>query len=131
MSRPFEIYEPPELAYHRRVLFAIEVIDSVTLERVAQRPLGTPKGLKELSRRATQGLTVAAVGLKGTPVVNAGGLFVWLHEDTSALQKVTIKTLFDSATGGLSQDGWPLGADPQKATKSRGAIMLKGTRARA
>lgn len=73
MSRPFDVYLPLELAYHRRVLFAIEVLDGVTLERV------------------TQGLTVTATGLKGVPVVNAGGLFVWLHEDTNAFQKVTIK----------------------------------------
>jgi hypothetical protein len=72
MSRPFDFYEPPELAYHRRVLFAIEVLDAVTLERV------------------TQGLKVTAMGLKGLPVVNAGGLFVWLKEDLNALQKVTI-----------------------------------------
>ena len=73
MSRPFDIYEPPELAYHRRVLFAIEVLDAVTLERV------------------TQGLKVKALGLKGLPIVNAGGLFVWLSEDLNALQNVTIE----------------------------------------
>lgn len=73
MSRPFDIYLPPELAYQRRVLFAIEVLDAVTLERV------------------TQGLIVTATGLKGLPIANAGGLFVWLHEDTNAFQKVTIE----------------------------------------
>lgn len=73
MSRPFDVYLPLELAYHRRVLFAIEVLDAVTLERV------------------TQGLIVTAAGLKGFPIANASGLFVWLHEDTNTFQKVTIK----------------------------------------
>ena len=73
MSRPFEIHLPPELAYHRSVLFAMEILDAVTLGRV------------------TQGLEVKAPGLKGNPIVNRGGLFVWLGEDPAKLQKVTIE----------------------------------------
>ncbi len=74
MSRPFDVYLPLEQAYQRNVLFAVEVLDAVTLDRV------------------TQGLRVTAPGLKGNPIVNAGGLFVWLREDPTALQKVSIDT---------------------------------------
>lgn len=73
MSRPFDIHLPLELAYQRSVLFAIEVLDAVTLGRVSQ------------------GVKVTATGLKGLPIVNAGGLFVWLREDSTALQKVSIE----------------------------------------
>jgi len=72
MNGPFDIYQPPEQAYRRNVLFALEVLDAVTLQRV------------------TQGLTVTAAGLKGNPIVNAGGLFVWLQEDPAALQQISI-----------------------------------------
>jgi hypothetical protein len=61
-----------EQAYLRRALFALEVLDAVTLERV------------------TRGLKVVAEGLRGTPVVNASGIFVWLEEDTAALRRVTV-----------------------------------------
>jgi len=63
---------PPEPAYLRNVLFAIELLDSVTLERVSQ------------------GVEVVADGLQGKPVVNGSGLFVWLEEDLAPLQKITI-----------------------------------------
>lgn len=61
-----------ELAYQRRVLFAIELVDAVTLERVSQ------------------GIKVVAKGLRGTPVVNSGGLFVWREEDFGRLQQIEI-----------------------------------------
>lgn len=63
---------PGEVAYHRRVLFALEVLDAVTLERVSQ------------------GLNVVADGLRGKPIINSGGLFVWLKEDFAKLQRITI-----------------------------------------
>lgn len=72
MSRPFEIKLPLEDAYSRRSLFAIELLDAVTLERVSQ------------------GVKVTADGLQNKPIVNAGGIFVWLQEDITPLQKVTI-----------------------------------------
>lgn len=72
MSRPFEVKLPLEDAYSRRSLFAIELLDAVTLERVSQ------------------GVKVTADGLQNKPVVNSGGVFVWLQEDITPLQKVTI-----------------------------------------
>jgi hypothetical protein len=72
VSRPFEISLPPEQGYVRRVLFAVEVLDAVTLERVSD------------------GLEVEAEGLRGKPVVNTSGLFVWLAEDFAPLRRVTI-----------------------------------------
>lgn len=71
MSRPFAIY-PPEGAYQRNVLFAVEVLDSVTLQRLSR------------------GLTVAAAGLQYPPQVNSSGLFVWLQQDSSALQSISV-----------------------------------------
>jgi hypothetical protein len=72
MSRPFEIKLPLEDAYRRRSLFAIELLDGVTLERVST------------------GVEVVAEGLQNKPVVNHGGVFVWMQEDIAPLQKVTI-----------------------------------------
>lgn len=71
MSRPFAIY-PPEVGYQRNVLFAAEVLDGVTLQRLSL------------------GLTVAAAGLKQGPQVNSSGLFVWLQQDSSALQSISV-----------------------------------------
>jgi hypothetical protein len=62
----------PESAYTRNVLFAIELLDAVTLERVSQ------------------GVEVVADGLQGKPIVNGSGLFVWLQEDLAPLRKITI-----------------------------------------
>lgn len=72
MNRPFEVRLPLEEAYHRRVLFAIELLDAVTLSRVSES------------------VKVVAKGLQGKPIVNAGGLFVWLQEDLGNLRKVSI-----------------------------------------
>src|SRR5215813_12872832 len=72
MSRPFAVKLPLEQAYSRRSTFAIELLDAVTLARV------------------TQGVTVTANGLHGKPIINAGGLFVWLLEDLAPLQNVSI-----------------------------------------
>jgi hypothetical protein len=71
VTRP-EVREPPEQAFVRNVLFAIELLDSVTLERVSE------------------GVTVVADGLQGKPIVNASGLFVWRREDLAQLRKITI-----------------------------------------
>jgi hypothetical protein len=73
MNRPFEVYESKDKIARRRVLFAIELIDAVTLQRVSQ-------GMKE----------VKAHGLQGKPIVNASGYFVWLDEDIEQLQKISI-----------------------------------------
>lgn len=71
MSLPFEVQL--EKAYERRVLFAVELLDAVTLSRVSQ-------GVKK----------VVAEGLKrGQPIVNSSGYFVWLEDDITSLQKVT------------------------------------------
>ena len=72
MSRAFPILAP-ERAYTRSGLFAIELLDPVTLTRV------------------TNGVAVVAEGLP-TPVpsVNSSGLFVWLGADASTLVKVSI-----------------------------------------
>lgn len=70
MSRPFEAQL--EKAYERRALFAIELLDAVTLSRVSQ-------GVKK----------VVAEGLSGERIMNNSGYFVWLDEDIGKLQKVT------------------------------------------
>jgi hypothetical protein len=71
MSRPFPIYAP-ETGYQRNVLFAVEVLDGVTLQRLSD------------------GVTVKASGLTHDPRTNSSGLFVWLKEDPSALQSISV-----------------------------------------
>jgi hypothetical protein len=71
MTRPFEI-GTPETAYERRAMFAVELVDAVTLVRV------------------TQGVKVVAEGIKGKPIVNASGMFVWLKQDITGLSKISI-----------------------------------------
>lgn len=61
-----------QLAYERHALFAIELLDAVTLERVSE------------------GIVVTAHGLRGRPIVNHGGLFVWLEEKLGPLQKISV-----------------------------------------
>lgn len=63
---------PFEIGYQRRGLFAIELLDGATLERVYQ------------------GITVTAEGLRGKPVVNSSGMFVWLDEDFGQLKKIIV-----------------------------------------
>ena len=72
MTRPFDVLLT-ESAYQRKVLFAVELLDPVTLERVSN------------------GVKVVAEGLQGDPIVNAGGLFVWRSEDIAPLRRVTIE----------------------------------------
>lgn len=72
MTHPLEL-APPERAYVRDALFGIELLDAVTLTRVSE------------------GVKVVAEGLRQRePFVNGSGVFVWLDEDFSRLQKVTI-----------------------------------------
>ena len=61
-----------EQAYRRDVLFAVELLDAVTLERVGRD------------------ITVTAEGLQGKPVVNKSGFFVWLREDFARLEKLVV-----------------------------------------
>jgi hypothetical protein len=63
---------PLEQGYLRQSLFAIELLDAVTLSRVSQ------------------GVKVVAEGLHGRPTVNAGGIFVWRVEPIGPLRKVRI-----------------------------------------
>jgi hypothetical protein len=63
---------PLEQGYLRHSLFAIELLDAVTLSRVSQ------------------GVEVVAEGLRGKPTLNAGGIFVWRDEPIGPLQKVRI-----------------------------------------
>ena len=72
MTHPLEL-APPERAYVRDALFGIELLDAVTLTRVSE------------------GVEVVAEGLRQRkPFTNGSGVFVWLDEDFSRLQKVTI-----------------------------------------
>lgn len=72
MSQRFDVRLPLEDAYRRRVLFGIELLDAVTLSPV------------------NQGVKVVAGGLLGKPIVNTGGLFVWLQEEIQNLRTVSI-----------------------------------------
>lgn len=74
MARSFEVRLPLEQAYVREVMFALELLDAVTLERVVG------------------GVKVEAVGLTGAPFLNHGGLLVWLKEPTANFQKIVIDT---------------------------------------
>jgi hypothetical protein len=72
MSNAFPIHLPTELAYARKVLFAAEVIDAVTLDPV------------------TRGIEVTATGLARKPIVNHGGFFVFLEEAGAQPQQVVV-----------------------------------------
>jgi hypothetical protein len=72
VNRPFAVRLPLERAYLRRALFAVELLDAVTLERVSE------------------GVTVTAEGLHGKPVRNSSGLFVWRREDLGPLTRITV-----------------------------------------
>ncbi|HVC12441.1 MAG TPA: hypothetical protein VNE59_12435 [Burkholderiales bacterium] len=73
MVTPLSVRRPLETAYVRRVLFALQVLDGVTLAGVSQ------------------GLKVTAAGLAGKPIVNSSGLFVWLQEGNRTPQGVEIE----------------------------------------
>lgn len=61
-----------EVAYQRSIEFAIELIDPVTLERISQ------------------GVKVIAEGMRGKPIINTSGMFVWLKEGTELLREISI-----------------------------------------
>lgn len=71
MNPPFPVQL--EIAHRRKVLFALELLDAVTLFRVSQ-------GVKK----------VVAEGLDAKPILNKSGHFVWLGEDISPLRKITL-----------------------------------------
>lgn len=72
-ARPFDVRLPLEPSYRREAMLAVELLDPVTLERVAQ------------------GVRVTAVGLTSTPIINFSGLFVWLRQPTTDFQQLTIE----------------------------------------
>ncbi len=61
-----------ERSRERNVLFALELLDAVTLERL------------------NDGIQVQAQGLQGNAVSNSGNLFVWLKEDPTSLATISI-----------------------------------------
>lgn len=73
MTRTFEVKLPLEESYQRLTLFAIELLDAVTLARVSD------------------GVKVVADGLSRKPIVNASGLFVWLEEEIGNLRRISIE----------------------------------------
>lgn len=72
MRRSLRVNPPVDKIALRRVSFAVELLDAVTLDRVSR------------------GVTVIAQGLQRKPILNAGGLFVWLNADTDDVQGVLI-----------------------------------------
>ena len=71
-KRPFEVHLPLEQVPMRKVRFAVELLDAVTLSRVSE------------------GVKVVAEGILGGPIVNSGGVFVWLKDHVGDLQRITI-----------------------------------------
>jgi hypothetical protein len=74
MARTFDVGPPLERAYTRESMLAVELLDAVTLERVSR------------------GLEVRAEGLAGPPIVNHGGLHVWLKQDITQFTRLVIET---------------------------------------
>ena len=83
----------PQWGRQRRVLFAIELIDAVTLERVSE------------------GIKIAVEGLPSKPIVNASGLFVWV--ETAELQLNQI--LLDPSLFPVTQVSIDPGTSPYQA----------------
>jgi hypothetical protein len=73
MARPFDVRLPLERAWLREAMLAVELLDPVSLERVSQ------------------GVKVTAAGLAGIPIVNVGGLFVWLKQSMAHFDKLVIE----------------------------------------
>ncbi len=73
MSGKLQVRRPLELGYRRKALFALELLDAITLSRI------------------NDGIEVVANGLRGKALVNAGGLFVWLEEDLRNLRSISIE----------------------------------------
>ena len=72
MSRQ-NVLQMPSLSYERNVLFAIEIQDPINFQRI------------------NRGLSVSAKGLSRSPIVNASGIFVWLDEDFTKLERIIVK----------------------------------------
>ena len=86
-----------ETSRQRKVLFAVELLDAVTLERVNQRITVDAQGLLRKPVSNSGGLFVWAVdaqGLRRKPISNSGGLFVWIkqtpQEDMTALRSLAV-----------------------------------------
>jgi hypothetical protein len=73
MSSDLGLKLPMEIAYRRRVVLAVELLDAVTLSRVSR------------------GVSVVADGLDGKPVLNASDLFVWVGGDFSQIKQVVVE----------------------------------------
>jgi hypothetical protein len=71
-KRLFEVHLPLEQVPLRKVRFAVELLDAVTLSRVKD------------------GVKVIAEGIQGGPIVSSGGVFVWLKDHVGDLQRITI-----------------------------------------
>jgi hypothetical protein len=83
VSSSFAIRIPPEVAFTRNVLFAVEILDAVTLEPV------------------TRDINVSAIGLARKPIVNYSGAFVWLEEGTAKPLQIVVdatNTPYESIT---------------------------------
>jgi hypothetical protein len=65
MTQAFTV-PPAEVAYDRRVLFAVQLVDPVTLSLVSE------------------GMKVIVGGMRHAPIVSASGSFVWLEEAGAA-----------------------------------------------
>src|SRR3974390_1797991 len=72
MSLTFSVHVPLELLSLRKVRFAVELLDAVSLARVSE------------------GVAVSAAGIVGGPVVNASGLFVWLTSHVGDLKSLDV-----------------------------------------
>lgn len=72
MPDRFPVGLPLDAAYSRRLLFAAELIDGVTLERVRT------------------GVKVSARGLRREPTVNASGFFIWLEEQGALPTRIVV-----------------------------------------
>ena len=71
LRNPYQI--PLKLAYTRDVMFAVELVDSVTLQRLSRN------------------IQVDAEGLTRAPILNSSDIFVWLKEDFDQLKRLLIK----------------------------------------
>jgi hypothetical protein len=92
---------PVEVAYTRRVLFALELLDPATLALVSDEQL-----------------RVAASGLAGKPIRNRSGRFVWLEEGATP-QRVTV----DPGDLPYESEDWPAPLPPARLLR----IVLRPT----
>lgn len=74
MSRTFDVSWSPVPAYVRKMAFAAEIVDAVTLEPVRS------------------GIKVSARGLLRQPFVNGSGIYVWLAEGSARPTEIVVET---------------------------------------